>query len=256
MEKLKLLNYEGTLLKEMKMKPLSRYYFLNCVNPGEQFFMFVSLCAFCARKIGKDFEQPEEFMDPTTLVTKIIDICMELDISTDFPASKLMQGAGFICFYILDCLATQALKIHRPNLERPQIKHEDDIKAEIIENNNEIILEKVEEEQYAMFNSDEDLDDDENDEIDIAGRLNLREHLKIRDLSANNKTKNTTDKGNLLTGEMWKMEMERALPRLKIIVKSDLKDWRSRWEQMKICRNHINSVRKMFIFSFNGFLFN
>lgn len=78
MEKLKLLNYEGTLLKEMKMKPLSRYYFLNSTNPGEQFFMFTSLCAFCARKMGKDFEQPEEFMDPTVLVSKIMQLLQEL----------------------------------------------------------------------------------------------------------------------------------------------------------------------------------
>lgn len=78
MEKLKLLNYERTLLKEMKMKPLSRYYFLTSVNPGEQFFMFTSLCAFCVRKMGKDFEQPEEFMDPTVLVSKILQILKDL----------------------------------------------------------------------------------------------------------------------------------------------------------------------------------
>lgn len=96
MDKLKLLNYEGTLLKEMKMKPLSRYYFLNSTNPGEQFFMFTSLCAFCARKMGKDFEQPEEFMDPTVLVSKIIQILQGLVIKlifkkkTSFP-SKLTE---------------------------------------------------------------------------------------------------------------------------------------------------------------------
>lgn len=152
-----------------------------------------------------------------------------------------MPGAGFICYYILDCLATQALKVTRPNLGRPEIKTDDDIKAEIVENNNEIILEKVEEEQYGIFHSDEDLDDDDDDEIDIASRLNLRENTKIRDLSATNREDNA-DKGSLLTGEMWKMEMERAIPRLKIVVKSDLKDWRARWDQMKLCRENIDSV--------------
>lgn len=151
-----------------------------------------------------------------------------------------MQGAGFVCFYILDCLATQALKITRPNLGRPEIKTDDDIKAEIVENNNEIILEKVDDEQYAV--SDDDFDDDDDDEIDIAGRLNHSvQNMKIRDLSATYKDDNT-EKANLLTGEMWKMEMERALPRLKIVVKTDLKDWRARWDQMKVCRENINSV--------------
>lgn len=152
-----------------------------------------------------------------------------------------MQGAGFVCHFILDCLATHALKVTRPNLGRPEIKTDDDIKADIVENNNEIILEKVDEEQYTMFHSDEELDDDDDDEIDIAGRLNLRENMKIRDLSATHKEENT-EKGSLLTGEMWKMEMERALPRLKIVVKSDMKDWRARWDQMKLCRENINSV--------------
>lgn len=163
-----------------------------------------------------------------------------------------MQGAGFICFYILDCLATQALKVNRPNLEKPEIKAQDSIKAEIVENNNEIILEKVEEEQYAMFNSDDDLDDDDDDEIDIAGQLNLRETSKIRDLSAKNRDE-SKEKTNLLSGEMWKMEMERALPRLKIVVKTDLKDWHARWEQMKVCRENINLVKQFFSeFSLNS----
>lgn len=78
MEKLKLLNYDGTVLKELKMKPLSRYYFLNSINPGEQFFMFTSLCAFCVRKMGKHFEQPQEFNDPTVLVSQIMKILQEL----------------------------------------------------------------------------------------------------------------------------------------------------------------------------------
>lgn len=244
MDKLKLLNYDNTLLKEIKMKPLSRYYFLHSTNPGEQFYMFTSLCAFCARKMGKDFEQPQEFNDPTVLVAKIMKLLQELDISTDFPSNKLMQGAGFICYYVLDCLATQALKINRAHLARPEIKADDDIKPEIIENTNEIILEKVEEEQNHLFHSDDDMDDDDDDdnEIDIAGRMNLKSSgsTKLRDLSAGNQTK--ADRSSLLTGEMWKMEMERALPQLKIVIKPDLKDWRARWEQMKQCRKHINSV--------------
>ena len=96
MDKLKLLNYEGTLLKEMKMKPMSRYYFLNSTNPGEQFFMFTSLCAFCARKMGKDFEQPEEFMDPTALVTKIMELLKELVNQIKFSCQVKFKNAFFL----------------------------------------------------------------------------------------------------------------------------------------------------------------
>lgn len=247
MDKLKLLNYENTLLKEIKMKPLNRYYFLYSTNTGEQFFMFTSLCAFCARKMGKDFEQPQEFNDPTVLVSQIVKLLQELDISTDFPSNKLMAGAGFICYYVLDCLVTQALKINRAHLPRPEIKVDDEIKPELVENTNEIILEKVDDEQNHLFHSDDDLDDDDDDddnnEIDIGGRINLKSsaNTKLRDLSAGQQTK--AERNSLLTGEMWKMEMERALPQLKIVIKPDLKDWRARWEQMKQCREQINLVR-------------
>lgn len=165
------------------------------------------------------------------------------DIPTDFPANKLMQGAGFVCHFILDCLATQALKVTRPILDKPEIKIEDSIKTEVVENNNEIILEKVEEEQYTLFHSDDDLNgsDDDEDEMDVVNQLNMREARKLRDFSAK-ATDEASDKNGMLSGEMWKMEMERAMPRLKIVVKNDLKDWSSRWEQMKVCQENIEAV--------------
>jgi intraflagellar transport protein 57 len=59
MEKLKLLNFERLLLKEMKMKQIHKYYFIKSVNPGEQFYIFVSICAWLIRKTGRDFAQPQ-----------------------------------------------------------------------------------------------------------------------------------------------------------------------------------------------------
>lgn len=78
MEKLKFLGYERQLLKEMKLKPLSRFYFQKSVNPGEQFFMFTSICAWLIRKTGRNFEQPQEFDDPSSTISKIIKILQEL----------------------------------------------------------------------------------------------------------------------------------------------------------------------------------
>lgn len=72
-----------------------------------------------------------------------------------------MQGAGFVCVYVMDCLATQAIKVNCAHLLRPEIKTEEDVAAEIATNENEIILEKVEEEQMAM-QSDDDSDTDIN----------------------------------------------------------------------------------------------
>lgn len=92
------------------------------------------------------------------------------DISTDFPTSKLMQGAGFICWYILDCLATQTMKL-TTKLLLPQIQDDEEVAVEFVDNENEIILERVEEEQNAMFSDDSDDDNDENALLDLKGRV-------------------------------------------------------------------------------------
>lgn len=78
MDKLKLLNYEKLLLKFLKLKPPNRRYFLKSRNPGEQFYLFTSLCAWLARNLGKDFDQPQEFDDPSAIIAKIIRILQEM----------------------------------------------------------------------------------------------------------------------------------------------------------------------------------
>lgn len=80
-----------------------------------------------------------------------------------------MQGAGFICWYILDCLATQTMKL-TTKLLLPEIQDDEDVAVEYVDNENEIILERVEEEQNAMFSDDSDDENDENALLDLKGR--------------------------------------------------------------------------------------
>ncbi|EDS30030.1 intraflagellar transport protein 57 [Culex quinquefasciatus] len=230
MEKLKLLNYERLLLKEMKMKQINRYYFLKSFNPGEQFFMFTSICAWLIRKIGKTFDQPQEFDDPNMVISRIIRVLQEMDVPTDFQTNKLIQGAGPICVYIMDCLATQALKLTKFQLKRPECKKEDDPMVDLIENDSEIILEKVEEEQ--MAGASDESDDEGNGLFD----LNF----------ADQKSKKVTNKeykvDSLTDSENWRLELERVLPQLKVVVKTDSRDWRAHLEQMRSLRSNIESA--------------
>lgn len=39
-----------------------------------------------------------------------------------------------------------------------------------------------------------------------------------------------------------RLELERVLPQLKVVVKTDPRDWRAHWEQMKMLRGNIGSV--------------
>lgn len=70
-----------------------------------------------------------------------------------------MQGAGFVCVYVLDSLATQALKVTKASLEKPEIAVEEDVVAELATDENEVILEKVEEEQMAQMSDDSDAEE-------------------------------------------------------------------------------------------------
>ncbi|XP_055549547.1 intraflagellar transport protein 57 homolog [Wyeomyia smithii] len=230
MEKLKLLNFERLLLKEMKMKQINRYYFLKSFNPGEQFFMFTSICAWLNRMIGRTFDQPQEFDDPNMVISRIIRVLQEMDIPTDFQSNKLIQGAGPICIYIMDCLATQALKLTKFQIKRPECKKEDDPMVDLIENDSEIILEKVEEEQMAGV-SDEN-DDEGNGLFDL--NFSDQKYKKI-----NNKEYKID---SLTASENWRLELERVLPQLKVVVKTDPRDWRAHLEQIRSLRANIETA--------------
>lgn len=78
LEKLKLLNYDKTLLNDLKMKPLSRFYFVKSVNPGEQFFMFTIICWWLCQKLGIIMERPQEYNDPNDVISNIIKILDEM----------------------------------------------------------------------------------------------------------------------------------------------------------------------------------
>lgn len=78
LEKLKMLNYEKHLLREYKLKPLSRFYFVKATNPGEQFFMFTLICWWLCGKLGKDMERPQEYDDPNTVIAKIMQMLEEI----------------------------------------------------------------------------------------------------------------------------------------------------------------------------------
>lgn len=109
LEKLKLLDYERQLLRPMQLQPLQRHYFASVHNTGEQFFVFQSLCAWLVRCTGRDFEQPQEFHDPSQTIARLVRTLHELHISTDFPTSALMRGSGLVCAHVLDALATQVI---------------------------------------------------------------------------------------------------------------------------------------------------
>ncbi len=78
-------------VKDLRMRPLNRHYFVVQTNPGEQFYLFTSLSAWLIRKSGAQFEQPQEFDDPNSTISNILENVRRIGVQIDFAPSKLKQ---------------------------------------------------------------------------------------------------------------------------------------------------------------------
>lgn len=228
LEKLKILQYEADFISNLKMMPIHKYYFVTLKNPGEQFFLFTSLAAWLTQKSGKFIDTPQEYDDPNTVIATIIDVLRELNIPVDFSPNKLKQGVGEYVVYVLNNLANVALENLSFTWKSPEPPQEKEEEAEVIEDESEVTLDRVEEEMLAAYS-----DDSEEENIFTISNLN----------GANTIYKPEIQVGGNVDVESWKLELERVLPHLKVVIKNDNRDWRSHFEQMKSYRaNSENSL--------------
>lgn len=223
LEKLKILNYEKEFLADLKIKPMHRYYFVIPKNPGEQFYLFSLLAAWLIRKSGKNIEQPQESHDPNDTISNILEQVKELGIITECSPNKLKQGVGDSVVFILDQLANVALENTKLQFGKIVLPEEKQEEIEVIDDESEINLERVEEEMIAAYSDDSD---DENlfhvEDINLHDRTIVSPHVLMN-----------TDE------DTWNLEVERVVPRLKITIRNDNRDWRSHLEQMKQYRTNI-----------------
>lgn len=219
-DKLRILKIDTELRPQIKMKSMSRYYFVTSTNPGEQFFVFASTAAWLIRKTGKEFEQPNEEDDPNALIASILDVLREKDIAVDFSSHKLKQGFGDQVCYILNVLADEALKTENFEWQKPVVnvpdaeESVDDIDQ--VEDETEIILDKIEEEMgiYSGESEGEAYENAEEKEHNVIGD-------KVHDWEA------------------WKLELERVAPALRLKISADGRDWRARHAQMRSYRDEL-----------------
>lgn len=217
MDKLRLLGIDTELRPQIKMKPMSRYYFVTSTNPGEQFYVFASTAAWLTRKTGKDFDQPNEEDDPNSIIVAILDVLREKDIAVDFSSHKLKQGFGDQVCYILNVLADEALtkenfEWQKPVVDIPDTEETSD-DVDQVEDETEIILDKVEEEMAIYSEESEGEFTEEKESSNLAS--------KVHDWEA------------------WKLELERVAPALRLKIAADGRDWRARHAQMRAYRDEL-----------------
>lgn len=224
LDKLKLLNYETEFLKDIKLKPIHKYYFVITKNSGEQFYLFALLAAWLIRKCGKNFDPPQEDDDPNNTIERIINEVREAGMKVEFSTSKIKQGVGEHVVNILDFLANIAIKKQNLILQMPKPPEEKEQETEMIDDESELNLDRVEEEMIAAYSDDSD----EENLFRLDNIKPAKSELQQIDL-----------KGNV-DEESWKLEVERVLPMLKVTIKNENRDWRSHLEQMKNYENQIN----------------
>ncbi|EFN76141.1 intraflagellar transport protein 57 homolog [Harpegnathos saltator] len=228
LEKLKLLNYDAEFVQDLKIKPINRHYFVIPTNPGEQFYTFTCLAAWLIRKAGKNFEMPQESDDPNSMIALILDYLRDIDIPIEFPPNKLKQGTGEHAVYVLDNLADNALKIGNFKWNKVSIPPDESTPEPDIEDDDaELILEKVEEEMMAEY-------DDEDQDM-----LHVDDITKFYSQNTNEGQKPDSILESKTSRDEWQLELEKVLPRLKVTVKTDSRDWRAHLEQMKQLRANI-----------------
>ena len=229
LDKLKLLDYEREFSSEMRMRPLNRHYFVLQTNPGEQFFMFSSLAAWLIRKTGQHFDPPQEFDDPNSVISNILEHVRRLAVAIDFAPSKLKQGYGEQALFVLDTLCDEALKVVRFEWcapVPPREQEEDD--DEIDDDEAEVDIDRVEEDMAGDYSEEE--------EEDI---VHINDVMGGQEKVMSESSRPETIMESQTSCEVWRLEVERVAPLLKMTLKSDGRDWRSHLEAMHSHRDGI-----------------
>jgi len=245
LDKLKLLNYEQEFVSELRMRPLNRHYFVLQTNPGEQFFLFTSLSAWLIRKAGIQMDQPQEFDDPNTTISNILDRLRKFGVTIDFAPSKLKQGFGEQALFVLDRLSDEALRSTQFTWNRPEAPEEEAKDDEEMEEDAEVNLDRVEEDMAGEYSDEEEGDILHIDDFTNYSNINKErggsggggvDHDRFR---PDHIMESNTD------SEQWRLEVERVAPSLKITVKNDTRDWRIHLEQMHQYRSGIDESLTM-----------
>lgn len=172
----------------------------------------------------------------------IIILSCSQDVPVDFAPNKLIRGAGPICLMVLDVLATQALKVTKMNYQRLHIAQEEEFVGDYLEDNAEIILEKLEDEQNAS-----NLSDDSDLELETHNFKQLnwlnRQKRNLGEMSSNVMDEHSRElNARLSDHQEWRLELERVLQQLKVFVKADARDWRTHISQMEALNTGIANV--------------
>ena len=110
------------------------------------------------RKAGVEMEQPQEFDDPNTTISNILDRLRRFGVTIDFAPSKLKQGYGEQALFVLDRLSDEALRATQFTWSQPEAPEEEAKEDEEMEDDAEVLLDRVEEDMAGETSDEEEED--------------------------------------------------------------------------------------------------
>lgn len=72
-EKLIVLRYHEECVKMSKIRPIHSLYFTTPMNPGEQYYNFVTIASWLIKKCGRTISMPQESDDPNLVISGILE---------------------------------------------------------------------------------------------------------------------------------------------------------------------------------------
>mmetsp|Transcript_14908 Transcript_14908/g.32320 ORF Transcript_14908/g.32320 Transcript_14908/m.32320 type:complete len:480 (-) Transcript_14908:727-2166(-) len=246
-DKLKLLEYERDFCRKKKpyRKPMSRLYFaatLPSGNQSEQFFYFTGLTSWLLGLAGIDFPAPKEFDDPNLTCNNIVASLKKLGFAQpSYPAMKLTVGYGKEVCGVIDGLVDYVLEKRNYSYKKPIYLPDGYVEeAEVDDDPDMAAAEGAGADEFPM---PQYADEQEEEEAYMApaglapptadGALGAAGAAAGPDAAEKAMLHSKVDP------TLWKLELERVTPKLRILLNADAKDWRSHLEEV---HNHSKTI--------------
>jgi len=217
LEQLKILDYENEFCEGSINSFFDRTYFaIPATNAGVQFKRFLDLVSWLMRQCDAEFTV-DKFDDPNTSVNKMMLSLKNMGFPADFPASKLKQAHGEHVCAVLNYLCDKSLQEKGFRWKQPEYEDEG-------------YQDEADVDAAADVGSDIEDDvegGDEDEEVLYTEMVHMAPESKLEESQEGIIESNVDPL-------LWKTELERVGPRLKIQLQDDTgKEWRGHIEQTR-----------------------
>jgi len=212
---LMLLDYE-TKFCSRELKPLSRSFFAYPhTNAAYQFQYFTKLVAWGLGllRVQADWD---EYDDPNTQITNMLVALKDLGLQVNTVPGKLKHGYGDGVCLVLNVLFKEVLR--RSDFEWSVPNFPDEGLADEAEVDSDAEIHSVGEDEMPADGEEDDLMCQEEDIKKAEENSDDQDHQVLQ---------------ASIDPTLWKLEVERVVPKLKVTIPNDAKEWRTHLSQTR-----------------------